>query len=175
MKQERLAETRSEYLNGQLIAMAGASIAHETICVNVLSALHSQLKGRPCRAFGGNLKVRIEAANTFRYPDVSALCGQIDHHDHERDAYRNPSVIAEVLSPSTATYDRGEKFALYRLIDSLSAYLLIDQDRMSVELWTRQPSGPWTAVVYNQPSDRVVLNTLDASLTLAVIYAGVLS
>jgi Uma2 family endonuclease len=173
LQRERQADTRSEYLNGQLVSMAGGTIAHETICVNVLSALHSQMKGRPCRAFGSNLKVRIEKANAFRYPDVSALCGTIQHHDRERDAYTNPSLIAEVLSPSTAAYDRGEKFALYRLIESLNEYLLIDQERMEVELWARHFGGEWSATTYNEAADRFAIGSLNVSLTLAEIYAGV--
>ena len=133
---ERAAAFRSEYVNGDVRAMAGASITHEEICGNILSLLKVQLSGRPCRVFGSNLKVRIDKANAFRYPDVSGLCGPILHHDREQDSYCNPAMIVEVLSPSTEAYDRGEKFTLYRLLDSLFEYILVNHSpgaRMAVQ------------------------------------------
>src|SRR4051794_39152274 len=96
---ERAAPTKSEYFNGVMVAMAGVTANHDTIAVNVVSSLNFQLRGRPCRVFSSDMKVRIERANTFRYPDASALCGPIAFHDRVRDGYGNPAFICEILSP----------------------------------------------------------------------------
>ena len=173
LRLERLAETRSEYVNGDIVAMAGGTSNHEEICGNILTSMKNQLQGRPCRVFGSNLKVRIDKANVFRYPDVSGLCGPILHHDKVHDAYCNPAVIIEVLSPSTEAYDRGEKFMLYRLLDSLFEYVLVSQDRVEVEVWTRGSEGVWSSVVYNEVTDSFPLRTLNCTLTLAEMYERV--
>jgi Uma2 family endonuclease len=167
---ERLAETKSEYVNGQVFAMAGGSLNHGRIARNISSSLNRQLHGRPCEVFTSDVKVRIDKANCFRYPDLSGLCGPIIHHDAEKDAYCNPSLIVEVLSPATAMLDRGEKFNLYRLIDTFVEYLLVRQDRMEVELFTRESTQEWSSVLYNEATDVVPLRSLNCTLTLAVIY-----
>jgi Uma2 family endonuclease len=173
LRLERLAETRSEYANGEILAMAGGTFNHEEICVNILTTLKNQLRERPCRVFGSNLKVRIDKANVFRYPDISGVCGPILHHDKHHDAYCNASVIFEVLSPSTEVYDRGPKFTLYRMLDSLFEYILVCQDRMEVEVWNRGSEGEWTSTIYNEPADKFTLRTLNCTLTLAEIYERV--
>jgi len=173
LRLERVAETRSEYVNGVIVAMAGGTFEHDDLCGAVYASIRQQLKGRPCRVFTANMKVRIDKANVFRYPDVSGLCGPILHHDKHHDAYCNPAVIFEVLSPSTAAYDRGEKFTLYRMLDSLFEYVLVSQDRMEVEVWTRGGESVWSSVVYNEPADSFTLRTLDCTLTLAEIYERV--
>jgi Uma2 family endonuclease len=173
LRLERAAESRSEYVNGEIVAMAGGTFNHEEISSNIQMALKVQLRDRPCRVFGANIKVRIDKANVFRYPDVSGLCGPILHHDKHHDAYCNPAVVFEVLSPSTAAYDRGEKFTLYRMLDTLIEYVLVSQERMEVEVWTRGGEGVWTSVVYNEPADSFALRTLNCTLTLAEIYERV--
>lgn len=170
LEQERVAEFKSEYVNGDVTAMAGGSSNHDEIATNIISSLKQQLKGRPCRVFSSDFKVRIDKANGFRYPDVSGLCGPILYHDKTRDAYCNPAVIFEVLSPSTESFDRGEKFRLYRLLDSLFEYILVRQDRVEVEVWTRGADSVWTSVIYNEAIDSIRLKTLDCSLTLGDIY-----
>ena len=173
LRRERLAETRCEYVNGEVLAMAGGTFNHDAICGAVQASLWKQLTGRPCKIFTANMKVRIDKANVFRYPDVSGLCGPVLNHDKEHDAYCNPAVIIEVLSPSTEAYDRGEKFMLYRLLDSLFEYVLVSQDRVEVEVWTRGSEGVWSSVVYNEVADSFALRTLDCTLTLAGIYERV--
>ncbi len=168
--QERVAEFKSEYVNGDVTAMAGGSSNHSEIATNVIGIIKQQLIERPCRVFNSDLKVRIDKANSFRYPDVSGLCGPILYHDKTRDAYCNPAVIFEVLSPSTESFDRGEKFRLYRLLDSLFEYILVRQDRVEVEVWTRGADSVWTSVIYNEAIDSIRLKTLDCSLTLGDIY-----
>lgn len=173
LAQERLAEFKSEYVNGEVTAMAGGSSNHDAICQNIGQLIGVQLRERPCRVFTSNFKVRIDKANTFRYPDVSGLCGPVLYHDKTHDAYCNPAVIFEVLSPSTEAYNRGEKFRLYRLLDSLFEYILVRQDRVEVEVWTRGGGGVWTSVIYNERTDSFRLRTLDCSLTLGDIFEKV--
>lgn len=173
LEQEKAADFKSEFVNGDVTAMAGGSSEHDEIATNILSSLKQQLRERPCRVFSSDFKVRIDKANAFRYPDVSGLCGPVLYHDKTRDAYCNPAVIFEVLSPSTEAYNRGEKFRLYRLLDSLFEYILVRQDRVEVEVWTRGNDGVWTSVIYNERTDSFRLRTLDCSLTLGDIYEKV--
>ncbi len=170
---ERTADFKSEYVNGDATAMAGASSNHDAICANLGMILGSQLRSRPCRIFTSDFKVRIDKANAFRYPDVSGLYGPVLYHDSTRDAYCNPAVIFEVLSPSTEAFDRGEKFRLYRLLDSLFEYILVRQDRVEVEVWTRGNEGVWTSIIYNERTDSFPLRTLDCTLKLADFYEKV--
>ncbi len=173
LRMERLAETKSEYVNGQVYAMARGTMNHQRISGNIYRKLGNQLERRPCEVFNCEVKVRIDKANAFRYPDLSGQCGPVLHHDGERDAYCNPALIVEVLSPSTESFDRGEKFNLYRLLDTLMEYLLVRQDRMEVELFTRESTQQWTSVIYNEASDAVALKSLNCTLTLDEIYERV--
>jgi Uma2 family endonuclease len=116
------------------------------------------------------MKVRVESANLGAYPDVMAICGERQFLDDRRDVITNPALIVEVLSDSTEAYDRGDKFAYYRSIPSLRAYLLLSQQRVSAELFLRQPSGDWLLSVYTKPSDSIPLTGLDAELSLAEVY-----
>ena len=174
LQQERAAEFKSEYVNGQIMAMAGASISHNTLAGNVFASLHTQLRTRPCSVFASDMKVRIDKANVFRYPDVSALCGPMLFHDGEQDGYCNPSVIVEVLSPATERLDRGEKFTGYRLLDSLREYILIRQDQVDVEVFSREPEGRWISLEYDEPADSFFLRSIGCTLTLAEIYEKVM-
>jgi Uma2 family endonuclease len=170
---ERAAECRSEYLNGVIVAMAGGTFAHDLICGNVQRHLGNQLAARPCYVFSSDMKVRIARANLFRYPDVSAVCGPVLFHDHLQDAYENPSLIVEVLSPTTERYDRTEKFALYRFLDSLTEYLLIAQDRCHAQLFRNQPGGSWTEQTYTSPESLIVLESIGYTLELGQLYEKV--
>lgn len=170
---ERLAETKSEYVNGHVYAMAGARVSHQRVTINLTTALHRQLRERPCEVFSTEMKVRIDKANAFHYPDVSGLCGPLLWHDKMQDAYCNPAIIFEVLSPSTEAYDRGEKFHRYRLLDSLLEYVLVRPERVEVEVFTRFTTQEWKSVLYNELSDTITLNTLGCTLSLAEVYERV--
>ena len=173
LEQERAADFKSEYVNGDVTAMAGGNSNHSEISTNIIGVLKQQLLHRPCRVFNSDFKVRIDKANSFRYPDVSGLCGPVLYHDSHQDSYCNPAIIFEVLSPSTEAFDRGEKFRLYRLLDSLFEYLLVRQDRVEVEVWSRSNQGVWSCTIYNELSDEIALRTLDCTITLAAIYEKV--
>jgi Uma2 family endonuclease len=168
---ERVAtEGRSEYVNGEIFAMAGGSEAHNLICGNVLRELGNRFKGRPCYVYTSDMKVRIESANLGAYPDAMAVCGERVFWDERKDVITNPALIVEVLSDSTEAYDRGDKFAYYRAIPSLGAYLLLSQHRASAELYLRQPNGDWLLSTYGDLQDSIPLIALDAVLPLAEIY-----
>ena len=170
---ERAAEHRGEYFNGVIVAMAGVTFAHDIISGNVRRHLGNQLADRPCYVFSSDMKVRIQRANLFRYPDVSAVCGPVLFHDDVQDAHENPALIVEVLSPGTERYDRTEKFALYRFLESLTEYLLIAQDRCHAELFRCQPGGPWTEQTYTAPEDFIILESIGCTLRLGHLYEKV--
>ena len=170
LERERAAETRSEYINGVIVEMSGGTMAHDIIAGNIFRLIGNQLVGRPCRVFTSNMKVRIERANLFRYPDISALCGPVALHDSIGDVYLNPSFLCEVLSPSTEAYDRGEKFALYRLLDSFVEYLIAAQDRHCVQLFRRSRRGGWESTEFTEPDDVITLESIGCSLRVADIY-----
>ena len=166
------AEFRSEYIDGEMYAMAGAGEEHGTIAGNVHGLLWQQFRGRPCKVYMSDLRVRVADTGLYTYPDVLALCGQPEILRSKGDTLLNPQFIAEVLSPGTAYYDRVEKFRRYQQIASFTDYLLISQDRMFVEHRRRQIDSPdgWAVYGYDQPTDRIHLPALEASLMLADIY-----
>ncbi len=125
---ERQAETKSEYYAGEVFAMAGASRRHVKIMVNTVVSLAAQLKERSCEVFTSDMRVKVSATGLYTYPDVAVVCGKPRFDDDQEDILLNPTVIIEVLSKSTEAYDRGEKFALYRALESMTDYLLIAQD-----------------------------------------------
>lgn len=167
---ERAAGHRSEYLNGAIVAMAGGSSAHDIIKGNVSRLIGNHLVGRPCVSFTSDMKVRIERANLFRYPDASAVCGPVLYHDEIQDAYLNPALIVEVLSPGTERYDRADTFALNRLIDSFAEYLLVAQDRRHAELFRKQPDSQWTSQPFTGPDELITLESIGGTLRLADLY-----
>jgi Uma2 family endonuclease len=164
------AEGRSEYADGEVFAMTGASAEHNTIVMNIGRELSIQLKGRPCQVYANDMKVLIRSASAGKYPDLVAFCGEPELLDGRRDVLLNPSLLVEVLSDSTEAYDRGDKFALYRQIPSLREYLLVSQSRVLVELFSRGDDGRWVLADYRSLNDRVPLPSLDCTLDLAEIY-----
>jgi Uma2 family endonuclease len=168
---ERAAiEGRHEYVTGQAFAMTGATEAHNVIVTNIARELGNQFKGRPCLVYASDMKVRIDAADAGKYPDIAALCGERRFLDDRRDVLLNPSLIIEVLSASAEAYDRGEKFALYRTLPSLREYVLVAQHRVHVEPYVHQPGGRWILSDYSQPDELLPLASVDASLKLAEVY-----
>ena len=132
---------KHEYLVGEVFAMAGASEAHVTLAGNVFMALRNHLRGGPCSVFISDMKLRVEADNAFFYPDVFVTCAETDRaHSHYKAAL---SLVVEVLTPTTSAYDRGAKFAAYRKLPSLREYVLIDTERLSIDLFRRGDGGHW--------------------------------
>jgi Uma2 family endonuclease len=134
---ERKAQHRSEYVNGRIYAMTGASRSHNRIVLNLGAGLHAQLRGGPCEAFVTDMRVKVSSTGLYTYPDVVGVCGEPRFEDAQLDTLLSPTVILEVLSESTEGYDRGEKFAHYRRLESLREYVLVAQDRLRVEHFAR--------------------------------------
>jgi Uma2 family endonuclease len=169
---ERKAEYKSEYINGQIFAMAGASKEHIAIATNLIGELHAQLKGRPCQVYNSDMRVRVKPTGMHTYPDVTAICGEPHFDDRQLDTLTNPTVIIEVLSPSTEAYDRGVKFAHYRKLDSLTDYVLISQDRMLVEHFVRagDKGDQWLLTEFSDPDSALRLISIDCTVALLDIY-----
>jgi Uma2 family endonuclease len=168
---ERGTDARHEYLDGHVYAMAGESIEHSRICVNVAGELRARLKGRPCEVLSPNMKVVTSPSGLFSYPDVVVICGEPQFYDERRDILTNPTVVFEVLSPSTEAYDRGEKFLRYRTqVEALREYVLVSQHRPLVEHYVRQPDGSWNYSSAGDPSEAIDLVSIDCRLPLAEIY-----
>lgn len=166
---EAVSPTRHEYVAGEIFAMAGATEEHATIAGNLFALLRAQVRGGPCRVYIADMKLRVEAADAFFYPDVFVTCDPRDAG--EPLAKRNPSLICEVLSESTEAYDRGDKFAAYRTLDSLSEYLLIDSRRRAVEVFRRQPDGWLLAPV--APDGQLELASIDFRCMVDALYEDV--
>jgi Uma2 family endonuclease len=168
---ERSTDARHEYLDGQVYAMAGESLEHSRICVNVAGELRASLKGRPCEVLSPNMKVVTSPSGLFGYPDVVVVCGEPQFHDERRDVLVNPTIIFEVLSPSTEAYDRGEKFLRYRThIATLAEYVLVSQHRPLVEHYARQPDGAWSYSSVVGLSENLLLPSIKCQLPLSEIY-----
>jgi Uma2 family endonuclease len=168
---ERGTDARHEYLDGHVYAMAGESIEHSRICVNVAGELRSRLKGRPCEVLSPNMKVVTSPAGLFSYPDVVVLCGEPRFYDERRDILTNPTVVFEVLPPSTEAYDRGEKFLRYRTqIEALREYVLVSQHRPLVEHYVRQPDGSWSYSSAGSLDEAIDMVSIDCRLPLSEIY-----
>ncbi len=163
---------RHEYLGGEVFAMTGARDAHNTIALNVASTLRNALRGGPCRVYIADMKLRIDAADAVFYPDVLVTCDARDRGSDADTAKRHPALIVEVLSASTAAYDRGLKFELYRRIDSLREYLLIEQDRRHVDLFRREPDGRWLLQSAG-PEGSIDLDSVAMRIDLRTIYEDV--
>jgi Uma2 family endonuclease len=172
---ERRAESKSEYMDGHIYAMAGASREHNLIGFNIAGELRNQLKNRPCEAYVNDMRVKVAKAqrSRYRYPDVAVVCGKPEFEDDQADTLLNPTLLIEVLSPSTEAADRGEKFADYRRIESLREYLLVSQDQARVERYTRQGAG-WLLTVAEGLDATVNLDAIGCALALREVYARVL-
>lgn len=169
---ERNAEFKSEYLDGRIVAMTGATAVHNTITGNVHGELRTRLRGTHCRQFMGDMRVQIGGGRRYTYPDVAVVCGKPRFMDGALDTLTNPALIVEVLSPSTEAYDRGEKFLHYRAIESLQEYVLIAQDRVLVERFVRGGDF-WTLSTLTDLDVSLELVSVDCSIPLREIYYNV--
>jgi Uma2 family endonuclease len=170
---EREAAHKSEYYSGQIYAMAGGSPEHNLIGFNIAGLLHAKLRGSPCRGFTSDQRVRITETGLYTYPDVTVICGELQFDDAHRDTLINPTLLIEVLSPSTEAYDRGEKFAHYRRIESLQEYLLIAQDQPRIERFLRQSDGTWNYRAAEGMEGHLRLESVGVELLVSEVYEGV--
>jgi Uma2 family endonuclease len=166
---DRAAEFRSEFVDGEMFAMAGASNAHGLIQRNLLGELYLALRGSPCGPFGSDSRIKV-SSRAYVYPDVSVVCGKQQTAGEYSDILIQPLAIFEVLSPSTEKYDRGLKFQLYRTIDSLKEYILVNQEQVRIERFTRQPDGTWSLHDYLRPDDELKIDSIGVAIPLRRIY-----
>ena len=169
LTRERAAEYKSEYFDGEMFAMSGASMRHSDLQGNIQGHLFAALAGGQCRVHGSDLRVRI-SKRMYTYPDVLVVCGEPKPADKEHDVLLNPVAIFEILSPSTEKYDRGLKLQYYRTIPSLQDYILVDQDQIRIEQYTRQDANVWTLRDYQRVEDELPLASIGVSISLAKIY-----
>lgn len=166
---ERKAEIRSEYIAGRIYAMSGASRRHNLIAGNLHGLLWTQLRGRACEAYMGDMRVKVSPTGMYTYPDLTVVCGEPSFEDAHVDTLLNPAVIVEVLSESTEAYDRGEKFAQYRRLDTLREYVLVAQDKIRVEHYLRE-GEQWILSEISDPDSTFQLVSIDCHVSLAAIY-----
>jgi Uma2 family endonuclease len=167
---ERQAERKSEYYAGEMFAMPGAPATHNILAANFLGILHGEFRRRNCLVFQSDMRVHVPATGLYTYPDVSAVCGDPVYIDNRRDTLLNPTVIVEVLSPSTESYDRGRKFEHYRTVPSLLHYVLVATDRVSVDLYTRESDGRWVLGPLEYPESIVDLSAIGVHLAVRDLY-----
>jgi len=167
---EQDAGYKSEYLSGQIFAMAGGSPEHSAIGNNIGREMGNLLKRSPCRVFNSDLRVAAMQSGLMTYPDVTVVCGEQHRHPLDRNSIINPTVIFEVLSPTTEAYDRGAKWALYRHLDSLQEYILVSQDKPLVEQYVRQDDGSWKFTAVEGLAASLFLPSLGSSLPLLEVY-----
>ena len=166
---ERNAETKNEFLNGEMFAMAGVGIAHNRLVWRLIAILGRQLRP-PSQGFPSDLRVFVPATGLYTYPDIVIVCGQLQTTDDKFDTLLNPSLIVEVLSPSTESYDRGRKFDHYSSIPSLNTYVLVASDRAHVDVYTRQPDNKWLRSSASA-NEEIALTSIACHLPLAELYA----
>lgn len=170
---ERAAVYRSEYRDGLVVCTAGGTSLHDLIISNTIAALHNSSADLPCRVHSSNLQVYIASFNVATYPDAMVICGPTQFVRRRNDLVENPSLVVEVLSPSTEAYDRGRKFEYYRALPSLREYILVSQDQPQVERFSRQSDDSWKISVHRGLHETLPLATINASIPLSSLYANV--
>ena len=168
------SDERLEYFNGEIFSMSGVSEEHAQIETNLIFHLRLALRGRSCRVFPADMRIRVPSLPPYRYGDFSALCGQpVFQQIHGVDTLTNPSLIVEILSPSTAAFDQDEKFTHYKSIESFTEYVLIAQDRPHIKKLLRQEAGAWLETEVNSLDNEIYLSSLDCSLSVCDLYEEV--
>ena len=173
---------RHEYVNGELIAMSGASRVHNLLTINISTALHTRLRGRGCETYANEMRVSAPLTASYFYPDVVVVCEEPRFEDDVFDILLNPLILVEVLSPSTEAYDRGEKFAQYRELASLQEYILVSQDRVLVEHFRREEKRAaarvtgkeWIFTDYRKVEEVLLLPSIQSELPLQEIYERII-
>ena len=173
LRLERAAETKSEFVDGEIFAMSGGTLPHGMLAMRWGGEILAKLKGRNCYVYSSDVKIRTRRSGSYVYPDVSVVCGKPQTHRNADDILTNPTVVIEVLSPSTKGYDRGKKFSLYREIPSLRDYILVHADAVLVEQYSRQPES-WLFREYSGVESSVRIASIDCTVALKDVYDGVI-
>jgi Uma2 family endonuclease len=174
LRLEREAEFRHEYFQGEIRAMAGAGYTHNLICANLTIEIGSRLRGKGCSVVGSDQRLQIMSGSAFVYPDLTVVCGQPEFNpDQKPDTLLNPTLLVEVLSPTTSLYDRSDKFMLYRQVPSLRQYLTLDAQSIHAELHTRDELSRWILTETRDLATMLDLSSIGCQVPLAEVYAGV--
>jgi Uma2 family endonuclease len=171
LEEERKALNKSEYYKGEIFAMAGATKAHNRIVASIIVAIGQYLNGKDCHYYPSDLRVHNPDNTLYTYPDVIIVCGKEEYLDKELDTLLNPTVIIEVLSPSTENYDRGTKFKLYRSIPSLKNYILVSSTEYAAEVFTRKDDDEWLLNTTKEKNGQIHISAISYDLLLSEIYA----
>ncbi len=172
LQMENAATEKHEYYQGEIFAMSGAKLQHNIVTRNLLVWLTNKLKGNPCQPFCSDLRIHVEKNTLFTYPDLSVICGEPLSLNNDGMNFLNPSIICEVLSPSTKDYDREAKFKLYRDIPTLKEYILVDPLPAQIEAYFINTHGNWELIEYKSIHQTLVLPTIQVSIDLKDIYEG---
>ena len=172
LEMENGATEKHEYYKGEIFAMSGAKHQHNLVIRNMYKTLLNKLDGKPCQPFGSDSRIHIQKNTLFTYPDISVVCGDPQFLNDDEWNLLNPTVIIEVLSPSTKNYDRGDKFNLYRDIPTLKEYILVDTDTIGIEAFSINAQGRWVLKEYKNISDTLSMRSIKISVKLEVIYEG---
>jgi Uma2 family endonuclease len=170
---ERAAAFKSEYYDGEMFAMAGASHPHNLIKDNLVVEIGSRLKSSKCQVLSSDMRVKTASARAYSYPDVIIVCDKPEFADDRKDTLLNPLVLFEVLSPTTESFDRGGKFHRYQKLESLKEYILVAQDQMLLERYVRQDNDSWLLTSFDDPAGEFALTSVPVRVPLAEIYRGV--
>lgn len=173
LARERAAEFKSEFFNGEMFAMAGASREHNTVKENLIGELFVQLKDGPCRSYSSDQRVKVDRTGFYTYPDIAIVCGPGEYDSDDRDTLLNPTAIIEILSDSTERYDRGIKFRHYQQIPTCREYVLVSQDQPLIERYVRQADGGWLWTSVAGPDGVFEFAGVPARVPLADVYCGV--
>lgn len=173
LEMENASLEKHEYYKGEVFAMSGAKVPHNEICVNLIVALKNKLRGKRCKPFGSDQRIHIPSNTLFTYPDISIVCGEIITLNDDEYNVLNPSVIIEVLSPKTKNYNRGEKFKLYRDINTLKEYILVDSQSLHIEVFRLNENNHWELEEYNDANNYLETKAINESVLIAEIYEGI--
>ncbi len=170
LQMEKNSAVKHEFYSGEIFDMSGASTRHNIITVNLIIALGNALKGNPCRPYGSDMRIHIPENSLFTYPDISIICGEVIFSPEDEDTAIRPTVIIEILSPSTSQYNRGAKFKLYRDIPTLKEYILVESELITVEAYRINEKDRWELQEYKSLSDILNIPVVNIQIPLADIY-----
>lgn len=170
LEMENAATEKHEYYKGEIFAMSGAGAVHNIISINLIVLLGNALKGKGCRPYGSDMRVNIPENTLFTYPDISIFCGDVKTLKEDKNTATEPTIIIEILSPSTRNYDRGQKFMLYRAIPALKEYILVDTESIHVEHFAINNKGLWELNEYDDPEAEIIINSLQVGLLVKDVY-----
>ncbi len=175
LKAESISEIKHEFENGEILAMSGGSINHGILCGNIYSEIRKGLKDNTsdCKVFGSEIRIHIKENNSIVYPDAMVICGALEVSDEDKNAVKNPVLIVEVLSKSTANYDRGDKFYKYRQLTSFKEYLLINQDKKVVEIFLKNEDQRWEIIRISEQNEYVTLQSIDVRIRMDDLYKNI--